>query len=154
MKAKLISQWGSTRGTEHGIAGEATIGRAEDNSICVGARPVSSHHARVFFNGDRGLYYVEDLGSLNGTELDGMRITRAEPLGRLHVLRFGGVAEFLFVELDRTPAFDGSEPSPTKVPSAADATDQTHVDAKLPELPEALRTDTAPPQPPEEDGGE
>ena len=47
---------------------------------------VSFHHARVF--SQAGVYYVQDLGSLNGTFLNGVRITQA-PLTHGDVITVG-----------------------------------------------------------------
>ena len=51
------------------------IGRGTDTDIHVVARGVSRHHAEVRWDGKRA--EVVDLGSTNGTKLDGERITRA-----------------------------------------------------------------------------
>jgi len=47
----------------------ATIGRAGDNNIVFADKTVSSHHARISYVD--GFYVIEDLGSLNGTYIDG-----------------------------------------------------------------------------------
>ncbi len=49
-----------------------TIGRWEDNDITIDDRWVSRHHARLRREGDQ--YVVEDLGSKNGTLVNGRRI--------------------------------------------------------------------------------
>jgi hypothetical protein len=49
-----------------------TIGRSEDNDIVVDDRWVSRHHARIRVDGPQ--YIVEDLGSKNGTLVNGKRI--------------------------------------------------------------------------------
>ena len=53
----------------------ATIGRSPQGTIFIDNPAVSFHHARVF--SQAGVFYVEDLGSLNGTFLNGVRITQA-----------------------------------------------------------------------------
>ena len=53
----------------------ASIGRSPQGTIFIDNPAVSFHHARVF--SQSGVYYVEDLGSLNGTFLNGVRITQA-----------------------------------------------------------------------------
>ena len=69
------------------IAGEpATIGRSPQESIFIDNPAVSFHHARVF--SQAGVYYVQDLGSLNGTFLNGVRITQA-PLTHGNVITVG-----------------------------------------------------------------
>jgi len=50
------------------------VGRAPDNTLCLGdgARRVSSHHAEVIQRGDQ--YVLRDLGSTNGTIINGRRV--------------------------------------------------------------------------------
>lgn len=54
--------------------GELSIGRSEDNAVCIKEPTVSSHHAKIFtfFNAS----YVEDLGSTNGTMVNGKKIKK------------------------------------------------------------------------------
>jgi pSer/pThr/pTyr-binding forkhead associated (FHA) protein len=56
-------------------ADPATIGRSPQDRIFIDNPAVSFHHARVV--SQAGVYYVEDVGSLNGTFLNGVRITQA-----------------------------------------------------------------------------
>jgi pSer/pThr/pTyr-binding forkhead associated (FHA) protein len=51
-----------------------TIGRGSDCQIKLDDDYSSTRHARVFLSD--GQWWVEDLGSTNGTYLDGQRITR------------------------------------------------------------------------------
>ena len=68
------------------------IGRGTDTDVHVVARGVSRHHAEVRWDGKRA--EVVDLGSTNGTKLEGERITRAALPDRcaLHI----GQARILF----------------------------------------------------------
>lgn len=56
--------------------GVTTVGRSPQSDIFIDNVAVSFQHARVFSHG--GVYYVQDLGSLNGTFLNGVRITEAQ----------------------------------------------------------------------------
>lgn len=67
-------------------ADPATIGRSPQGDLFIDNPAVSFHHARVF--SQAGVYYVEDLGSLNGTFLNGVRITQA-PLTYGDVITIG-----------------------------------------------------------------
>jgi hypothetical protein len=57
------------------IARSTIIGRGTDSDIHVVAPGVSRHHCEIRWNGKRA--EVVDLGSTNGTQLDGAPITRA-----------------------------------------------------------------------------
>lgn len=69
------------------------VGRGADCALRLASDTVSERHAVVFSAG--GALYVQDLGSRNGTFLDGARVTRAVPwngaatlrceIGRAHV---------------------------------------------------------------------
>jgi hypothetical protein len=54
---------------------EKRIGRAPDNDIILDDKFVSRHHALV--KGDRGVFYLHDLASRNGTMLNGYPIQRS-----------------------------------------------------------------------------
>lgn len=51
------------------IIREITVGRGSRNDVYLKDRSVSKNHMRIFLND--GYYYVEDLGSSNGTFLNG-----------------------------------------------------------------------------------
>lgn len=92
--------------------GALTLGRAADNAIVVHDPMVSAHHARVTPRG-QGQHLVEDLGSTNGTFVDGVRIERAE-VGPGRVLSIGGLflrtAAHGLVRIAQDPG--GAEPGP------------------------------------------
>lgn len=59
------------------IAEPVVIGRGSDCQIRLDDDYSSTRHARVFQS--EGEWWVEDLGSTNGTYLDGQRVTRPVP---------------------------------------------------------------------------
>ena len=68
-------------GAEYPVVGELTIGRSPGCAIVIDDTYVSQQHARIFPDGDA--HSLEDLGSTNGTILNGRLLT--EPA----VLRLG-----------------------------------------------------------------
>lgn len=58
-----------------------TIGRDRPNEIMINDPEMSRYHMRIIQVGGEGTekkYYIEDLGSANGTFLNGVRLTKAE----------------------------------------------------------------------------
>jgi diguanylate cyclase (GGDEF)-like protein len=62
------------------VAPENVIGRGKECSIRVIDAGISRRHARIFRQGP-GSYVVEDLGSSNGTFVNGLRVDGQQPLG-------------------------------------------------------------------------
>jgi serine phosphatase RsbU (regulator of sigma subunit) len=63
------------------LEGEArswTLGRSSQNDVAIPDASLSRHHARISMKD--GIPYLEDLGSLNGTSINGERITLPHPL--------------------------------------------------------------------------
>ena len=74
---QLVVTRGATAGARYALGpGETTIGRHPDSGIFLDDVTVSRRHARVLAE-EGGTYLVEDVGSLNGTYLDGERVERA-----------------------------------------------------------------------------
>jgi serine phosphatase RsbU (regulator of sigma subunit) len=82
------------------------IGRQPDAAIYLESLAVSRHHARVLH--DQGGWFVEDMGSSNGTYVNGQRIAGRAPLTERDVLQVGPYVLHLQVE---RPA-DPHEPEP------------------------------------------
>jgi phage tail-like protein len=59
-------------------SGELTIGRGPDNGLVLSDQTVSGHHARLHVEGDDHL--LTDVGSTNGTTVDGVRLLRNQPI--------------------------------------------------------------------------
>ena len=74
---------------------EVTIGRDDDNEVAIALDTISRRHARIFIK--RSSYYVEDLGSTNGTFVNESQIVRATQLRNGDLLSCGG-AVLKFIE--------------------------------------------------------
>jgi len=74
-------------GTSYDVAGGATIGRSKSSRIPVTDQFISHTHARVFRRGH--FWFVEDLGSLNGTFVNGQRISGEQQLHLRDEVRVG-----------------------------------------------------------------
>jgi hypothetical protein len=83
-------------GTEFAVAGEMRVGRDEDNSIVLGDASVSAVHASIVRTSSG--WRLSDLGSTNGTTIDGRQID-----GRGGMLRGGERVGFGVVQM----RFDG-----------------------------------------------
>jgi anti-anti-sigma factor len=76
-------------GTQYPIPSEgAIIGRRSDSDILIDDPSVSRRHAQILYRDGR--YYLVDLGSSNGTTLNGRPVTRPAPLAEGDVLQLGG----------------------------------------------------------------
>jgi DNA-binding winged helix-turn-helix (wHTH) protein len=69
--------------------GANIIGRDADAAIQIDARGVSRHHSRILISGDTAT--IEDLGSKNGTYVNGRRITAAVRLSQGDEIKLGAV---------------------------------------------------------------
>jgi len=75
--------------------GETVIGRAADADVVIESPKVSRRHARVLVDGDRAV--IEDLGSTNGTSVNGSRLEAPRELLHGDEIQIGrGVQWFRF----------------------------------------------------------
>ncbi|WP_051946832.1 FHA domain-containing protein [Verrucomicrobium sp. BvORR106] len=95
-----------------------TIGRHADSIVVLPSSSVSSHHATIRQRGDS--YYVQDLGTTNGTRLNGVEVEEAR-LEDGDQLTFGDIPAV--VHLSVAPITRGvpTAPVPIPVPLAATA---------------------------------
>src|SRR5260221_170436 len=68
---------------------ESTIGRVKGNSVVIPDGSISSRHARIMRAADA--FHIEDLGSRNGTFLNGDPIKESRPLKDNDIVRCGKV---------------------------------------------------------------
>ena len=72
---------------EFTIGESATMGRASNADVPIEDPFASSAHARIFPRGQ--FMYIEDMGSTNGTYLNGRQLRRPEQLKTADVVRIG-----------------------------------------------------------------
>ncbi len=84
------------------------IGRATSCDIHIPDPEISRQHARVTAQG-AGMYAIEDLGSTNGTFVNGRRATSLTPINHNDIIGLGEALQFIFEassdKIDTTPDF-------------------------------------------------
>lgn len=78
------------RGVKMAVNGPVIVGRSPGADIVIGASYVSGRHARFSLMGQN--LFVEDLGSTNGTAVNGKRISEPAALRSGDVVSVGDVA--------------------------------------------------------------
>lgn len=86
-RLEVVAAMGLDPGTEFELGDGATMGRADGSDILVDDPFASSVHARIFPRGQ--FMYIEDMGSTNGTYLNGRRLRSAERLKVGDTVRIG-----------------------------------------------------------------
>jgi hypothetical protein len=89
--SQLIVTEGSLAGTRVALTGKPIlIGRANDSTLVLTDDYASTRHARISEN--HGVWYLEDLGSTNGTYVGHSKVTGPVPLEAGVVVRIGKTA--------------------------------------------------------------
>jgi hypothetical protein len=121
----LVVTAGRGRGQTFDLRGEVRLGRDRSNAIVLSDGKVSRHHIRL--DPIRGTYILSDLGSANGTFVNGVRVTQPVRLrdgdlinlGDMQIVFYTGAAGRL---RDRPPAPEERAPAPSfpspAIPSA------------------------------------
>ena len=86
-RLEVVAAMGLDPGTSFDLADGATMGRADGAEIPIDDPFASSVHARIFPRGE--FMYIEDMGSTNGTYLNGRRLRSAERLKVGDTVRIG-----------------------------------------------------------------
>jgi hypothetical protein len=86
-RLEVVAAMGHEPGTTFDVGEGATFGRSNGADIRVDDPFASSAHARIFDRG--GFMYVEDMGSTNGTYLNGRQLKTAERLSMGDTIRIG-----------------------------------------------------------------
>lgn len=83
----VVGGGGLQAGAQFAIDGSATIGRSPQAEVRIDDSFASARHARVYER--EGLYYVEDMGSTNGTYLNERRLSAQKQLRGEDRIRIG-----------------------------------------------------------------
>ncbi len=86
-RLEVVAAMGHEPGASFDVGEGATFGRSDGADIRVDDPFASSAHARIFSRG--GFMYLEDMGSTNGTYLNGRRVKTAERLKIADTIRIG-----------------------------------------------------------------
>lgn len=91
----LVVRAGPGAGTRYPLVtpGAVVMGRRPDCQVVINFPNVSAHHARLTWDGQQ--FVVEDLGSTNGTFVNGYRLTGPVQLRPGDVLSLGGSVELV-----------------------------------------------------------
>ncbi|MFP5264254.1 MAG: trypsin-like peptidase domain-containing protein [Blastocatellia bacterium] len=121
MRATLTHLLGPDKGKRELFENDRiSIGRAQNNTLSFGdgARRVSSHHAEIIRRGDQ--YVLHDLGSTNGTMINGRRVIASE-VHQDDLIEFGAGGPLLRfgIEPDATAQAGGSDRGEASRPSNA-----------------------------------
>jgi DNA-binding NtrC family response regulator len=96
---------GLHKGTTRPVGPRMTIGKASDNDLVLGDDTVSRHHCELVRTG-QGIA-VKDLGSTNGTKVDGIRVQEA-------IISPGSVLKVGEIEISVRPAAQKIEVMPSE----------------------------------------
>jgi hypothetical protein len=86
-RLSVVAAMGYEPGTTFDVGEGATFGRSDNADIRVDDAFASSAHARIFPRSE--FMYLEDMGSTNGTYLNGRQVKSAERLKMADTIRIG-----------------------------------------------------------------
>jgi pSer/pThr/pTyr-binding forkhead associated (FHA) protein len=124
---QFVMRSGPTPGATFALEGDQlTIGRDSSSGVAINDAEISRKHARLTFQG--GKYVIEDLGSTNGTFVNGQRLVSAVVLKSGDVVSFGEQIVLMYESLASDPGAtmisarkNPSRPISTPVPTPAPA---------------------------------
>jgi len=106
---RLVAQSGSATGAFPLDQPEMVLGRDPNTDIPVDDKEISRRHARLFQQG--GNWILEDLGSLNGTYVNNIRLTQPHILRPGEVVNLGDHVTFLFEAVQMDPDATVAKPA-------------------------------------------
>ena len=115
---QLIMRSGPTPGATFTLEGDQIdIGRDSTNEIVINDAEISRRHARLTFQG--GKYVLEDLGSTNGTFVNGQRLAGPRVLKAGEVVSFGEQIVMIFEASNFDAGATVVSPRAAAVPAAS-----------------------------------
>lgn len=125
MKARLFCTTGFFAGAKFEFTKEVTIGKHQGNGIVLTPPIISNRHARIYFDDKTQNYVLEDLGSRNGTLVDGVRVKKKEKLTTLNIITFAQKFDFIFQVIDNYEREVAAEdPASKQSPAPIESQDQ------------------------------
>ena len=100
----LVGQSGPLSGQRWMVRDSLVVGRDAGCDVMIPSRQVSRNHARLLVTGDGTS--IEDLGSKNGTHLNGETLSEAEILNDGDVIQIAFAQQFIFLSSDATMPLD------------------------------------------------
>ena len=115
---QLIMRSGPTPGASFTLEGDQMdVGRDSTNEIVINDAEISRRHARLTFQG--GKYVLEDLGSTNGTFVNGQRLAGPRVLKSGEVVSFGEQIVMVFEAIHFDAGATVVSPRAAAVPAAS-----------------------------------
>jgi hypothetical protein len=146
---QFVMRSGPTPGATFALEGDQlTIGRDSASAVAINDAEISRKHARLTFQG--GKYVIEDLGSTNGTFVNGQRLVSAVVLKSGDVVSFGEQIVLMYEALASDPGATmisarKSTPQPVSTPVPAPVpAPQQYYSAPAAAAPAAKRTNMVP----------
>jgi hypothetical protein len=107
---------------------ETIVGRADDCDVLLPDLSVSLRHCKILL--ERNNIYIADLGSTNGTYLNGQMIEKNEPLQVGDTFKVGNLEIKFNLKLKRKRTFNSSETPSLDTPAAKKAISWKTIDEK------------------------
>ena len=103
----LVGQSGPLNGQRWMVRDSIVVGRDVGCDVMIPSRQVSRNHARLVFDGDSTS--IEDLGSKNGTHLNGETLSAIKTLKDGDVIQIAFAQQFIFLSSDATMPLEMGE---------------------------------------------
>lgn len=140
---QFVMRSGPTPGVTFPLEGDQlVIGRDASNSIAINDPEISRKHSRLSFQG--GKYVIEDLGSTNGTFVNGQRLAGPAVLKPGDVVSLGEQIVLMYDAITYDPGATIASPRAARI-AAAPALQQPVIQPVAQPIPPAAPTYASPP---------